>query len=67
MKLKTLFGQPAWQMRSDLVECAVTRQGGHLAPVVFDRKRRRIQLFHISPFWKEEWGAEANGRFLQGT
>ncbi len=54
MKLQTIFGEPSWRLRSDRVDLAVTRRGGQMAPVIFDRAGRRIQPFHISPFWKEK-------------
>jgi len=50
---KVIFGQPSWSVRSSSVEAFVTETGGHLAPVVFDRARRRIQPYSVSP-WCEE-------------
>lgn len=50
---QVIFGQPSWSVRSSTVEAFVTETGGHLAPVVFDRKRRRIQPYSVSP-WCEE-------------
>ncbi len=52
-KLTTIAGEPSWVLRSNLVELAVTRQGGHLAPVTFDRTKRPIRPFHISQFASE--------------
>lgn len=49
-KLSTIAGEPSWVLRSDTVELAVTRRSGHLAPVTFDRRGRRIRPFHVSPF-----------------
>ncbi len=48
-----VFGQPSWRIASDCVEAFVTELGGHLAPVVFDRKQRKIQPYSIAP-WAEE-------------
>lgn len=50
---KIIFGQPSWSVRSSTVEAFVTETGGHLAPVIFDRQRRRIQPYSVSP-WCEE-------------
>lgn len=50
---KVIFGQPSWSVRSSTVEAFVTETGGHLAPVIFDRTRRRIQPYSVSP-WCEE-------------
>jgi len=50
---KTVCGQPSWCVRSFTVEAFVTETGGHLAPVTFDRQRRRIQPYSVSP-WCEE-------------
>lgn len=49
----TVFGQPSWQVASSTVEACVTETGGHLAPVTFDRRGRRIQPYHIAPWWNE--------------
>lgn len=50
---KIVFGQSSWCIRSSTVEACVTETGGHLAPVVFDRARRRIQPYSIAPWWNE--------------
>ncbi len=50
---KVVQGQPSWSVRSSTVEAFVTATGGHLAPVIFDRKHRRIQPYSVSP-WCEE-------------
>lgn len=55
---KILFGQPSWCIRSSTVEASVTETGGHLAPVVFDRARRRIQPYSIAPWWNERLPAD---------
>lgn len=49
----TIAKQPSWRMQSDCVEACVTRTGGFLAPVTFDRRGRRIRPFSIAP-WAEE-------------
>lgn len=48
------FGQPSWVIRSADVELALTRQGGHMAPVTFYRGASQpVQPYYISP-WQEE-------------
>lgn len=51
--LKTIHGQPSWTVRSSTVQAHITRMGGHLAPVTFDRTGRAIQPYAIAP-WAEE-------------
>jgi hypothetical protein len=50
---KTVFNQPSWRVASSTVEAYVTETGGQLAPVTFDRKGRKIQPYHIAPWWNE--------------
>jgi hypothetical protein len=66
MKTKTLVGEPSWILQSKSVELALTQRGGHMAPVVFDRKRRRIR-----PFFTASWKTRPAGlppilRILRG-
>jgi len=49
-----VHGQPSWRIRSSSVEAFVTEVGGHLAPVVFDRRRRCIQPYALAPWWNEK-------------
>lgn len=56
---KNVFNQPSWIIRSSTVEACVTETGGHLAPVTFDRKGRKIQPYHIAPWWNEKLGRSA--------
>lgn len=54
LKLKTIADQPSWIIGVDNVELAVTRRGGHIAPVTFHRDSKKpVQPYHISP-WQEE-------------
>jgi hypothetical protein len=53
MKLNRVHGQPSWLFASDKVEAAITRQGGHLAPVKFHLPRRVVEPYSIAP-WAEE-------------
>jgi hypothetical protein len=49
---RNVFGQPSWCIASDEVEAFVTRTGGHLGPVTFDRGGRKIQPYSIAPWWE---------------
>ena len=52
--LKKIQGQPSWTLATPEVEAALTRQGGHLAPVRFRiGKNRWVEPFEIAP-WAEE-------------
>lgn len=54
LKLKTIAGQPSWTIAVENVELAVTKLGGHIAPVTFHRDSSKpVQPYHISP-WQEE-------------
>ena len=48
-----VYGQPSWRLASPEVEAFVTEVGGHLGPVTFDRKGRRLQPYSVAP-WAEE-------------
>ena len=51
---KSIANQPSWVIRSDQVELAVTKLGGHMAPVTFYRDSRSpIHPYYISP-WQGE-------------
>lgn len=51
--LRTVAGQPSWHLANKEVELFVTRTGGHLAPVTFDRGGAGIRPYAIAP-WAEE-------------
>ncbi len=53
MKKKLIGNQPSWRFTSSTVEVYVTGQGGHVAPVVFDRKGKKIKPYTIPP-WSDE-------------
>ena len=61
---KTVASQPSWILRNRQVELAVTRMGGHMAPVTFRRDTASpVQPYYISP-WQGEggsWGAPVLG------
>ncbi len=54
-RTKTIAGQPSWVVRSDTVELAITKLGGHMAPVTFGRNTSKpIQPYYISPWQGED-------------
>jgi hypothetical protein len=50
---RMVFGQPSWRLASNEVEAFVTERGGHLGPVTFERRRRKIRPYSVAP-WAEE-------------
>jgi len=58
MKLTRIHGQPSWRFASDRVEAAITRLGGHLAPVRFRLPHGVVQPFSIAPWAEEKTGSE---------
>ena len=50
---RLICGQPSWHLASTEVEAFVTEMGGHLGPVTFDRKGRKLQPYSVAP-WAEE-------------
>jgi len=50
---RIIHGQPSWRLASTDVEAFVTEMGGHLGPVTFDRKGRKLQPYSVAP-WAEE-------------
>jgi hypothetical protein len=50
---RTIHGQPSWRLASTTVEAFVTEVGGHLGPVTFERKGRRLRPYSVAP-WAEE-------------
>ncbi|MBN1556015.1 MAG: hypothetical protein JXA11_14825 [Phycisphaerae bacterium] len=52
--VKTIDAQPSWILRGKSVELAVTRLGGHMAPVKFYRDTKNpVQPYYISPWQRE--------------
>ena len=51
---RIVSGQPSWRLTSTVVEAFVTEMGGHLGPITFDRKGRKLQPYSVAP-WAEEW------------
>ncbi len=50
-KEKNISNQPSWVIRNDVVEMAITKLGGHLAPVTFFPDSRNP----IQPYWIAPW------------
>jgi hypothetical protein len=50
---RIICGQPSWRLACTQVEAFVTELGGHLGPVIFDRKGRKLQPYSVAP-WAEE-------------
>ncbi len=54
MQTETRHGQPCYCLATDSTELAVTRQGGHMAPVVFFADTNApVSPYYISP-WQDE-------------
>ena len=51
---KKVHHQLCWRLGSRDVEAFVTEQGGHLAPITFDRRGRRIQPYQVAPWAGEK-------------
>src|ERR1019366_3890304 len=49
-----IHGQPSWRLASSSVEAFVTEAGGHLGPITFDRKGRKLQPYSVAPWAEEE-------------
>jgi hypothetical protein len=62
---RMVYGQPSWRLVSADVEAFVTQTGGHVGPVTFDRKRRKIQPYSVAP-WAEEPIDLANPPIIRG-
>ena len=48
-----MLGQASWLLASQSVEAYITEIGGHLGPVIFDRKGKKWQPYSVAP-WAEE-------------
>jgi hypothetical protein len=52
--VETRAGQPCWIVRSSTVEVAITKLGGQMAPVTFQRETKApLRPYYVSP-WQEE-------------
>ncbi len=50
----TLFSQPSWRLTGKSVDASLTVLGGHLAPVTFNLRGKKIQPFAIAPWHSEK-------------
>jgi hypothetical protein len=57
-------GQASWRIATDDVEAFVTRDGGHLGPVTFDRGGRAIAPLSMPP-WAGDTSGEVQDPLLQ--
>ncbi|NQU39045.1 MAG: hypothetical protein HQ523_03745 [Lentisphaerae bacterium] len=54
LRTDQVAGKESWIFASDTTECAITKQGGHMAPVTFaNATAKPIRPYYISP-WQEE-------------
>ena len=52
--MRTIHSQPSCVIATKQVEVAITRRGGHMAPVTFFRDSDHpVQPYHITP-WQDE-------------
>jgi hypothetical protein len=51
--LRSVLGQPSWRFASPRVEAYVTRTGGMIGPVTFDRAGKKIRPLSVAP-WATE-------------
>lgn len=67
-KLFRVQGALSWRVANSAVEAFVTRDGGHLAPVVFRTTSGRIQPFAVAPWAGEPLAPDTPGvlRSLRG-
>lgn len=47
---RVIHGQPSWRLASTAVEVYVTGTGGHLGPVTFERKGRKLRPYSVAPW-----------------
>jgi hypothetical protein len=53
-KTRMIAHQPSWVLKNDTVELALTKLGGHMAPVMFATNRKTpIQPYYINPWHGE--------------
>ena len=56
--LRLVRGQPSWRVASMDVEAFVTRMGGQIGPVTFDRRGRRVQPLAVAPWAQEKQASD---------
>lgn len=53
-----IFNQKSWVLKSTTVELSLTQKAGHMAPVIFDRKKCKIQPYSIAPWHGEKLSSD---------
>lgn len=56
--METIHGAESYILQNDLVKVAVTRDGGHLAPVVFKLGDREVSPYALAPWLPDEVAAD---------
>ena len=51
--METIHGAESYVLANDFVKVAVTRDGGHLAPVVFKLGGREVSPYAVAPWLPE--------------
>ncbi|MGB8355333.1 MAG: hypothetical protein WCD79_15655, partial [Chthoniobacteraceae bacterium] len=51
---KKIKGQPSWRIASKDVEAFVTELGGHLGPVIYDRRGAKLAPYEVAPWANEQ-------------
>ncbi len=52
--LRIVAGQPSWRIANRDVEAYLTRRGGHLGPVTFDRRGAKLRPLSVAPWATEK-------------
>ncbi|MEP4078637.1 hypothetical protein [Haloferula sp.] len=56
--METIHGADCWKIGNELVTLAVTREGAHMAPVVFRLGEREVSPYSLSPWKPDEVDSE---------
>ncbi len=51
--MRNVAGQPSWRVATPDMEAFVTQLGGHVGPITFDRRGRKLQPYSVAPWAKE--------------
>jgi hypothetical protein len=52
--LRVVDGQPSWRLASKEIEAFVTQTGGHLGPVTFHLRGKKVQPYSVAPWAREK-------------
>ncbi len=61
-----MFGEPSWELRSDLAEAWTSVRGGHTGPARFRVGDRWVSPYHVAPWHDEEMACEPILQVLRG-